>query len=775
MKKDLTDYDVKDIKKLEYPENVRKRPQMYIGPVDNNGILTCIREIVNNSVDEHLAGHCMNIWVELDSENTAFSVEDDGRGIPYEKEVLPLDKNPVMKTIFGELHAGRNFVKKTVYSTGINGVGSSCVNALSKEFTVLSKRDDKKDNRIIVFENGIPVRYESSIDDIKGRGTIVQAILDNDLFEKDAVIDYDKVHYMLKGIKSTCPKLNIFLDYNGFRHHITPLEDIIFTDEKQLIQPAIFDELTVNENTIRVSFDYVDRMDNEIHSFCNTIETTEGGTHVTGFKRALSQGLTQYINAKGLIKEKISSDDVYPGLRALVSVFTLEPKYSSQTKQKLTNTEVMGSVIVYLNEQLKIWLDANPKAVKVIADKIALSARARIAQKKALDAVRKDNVTSFVSSNAITKFSDCLSNNPEEAELFIVEGDSASGTVGVARNKYYQAIYRLKGKPLNVYGKDVNDSRKNNEIDDLFQLLKCGTGNNFDISKLKFGKIIILSDSDLDGSHIQMLLMTMFGSYFKPLIEAGRIYIGHAPLYRVTRKGHSPVYLQNESDFHQFVLDETAKLMDIKDDHANKEEVLKVLKKYNSDLDAIHKRTNIDKSTLEWILSYLKYDDEISDDDELPLDFDYDKNTFKMNKFVNNGVEEFLAFAVETPMSLLEELFEEVYDAYRFLKEIQFIYSKSDILIRDKVGFIYKVEEELSTKLKKSLTILRMKGLGESDAEDLEATTINPANRKLTQITLDGIDDVNSLMNDFMGSNIDFRKEFLVDAIKQSDLNDLAD
>lgn len=901
-----TKYDIDSIKTLKYPDNVRKRPEMYIGPTNENGILTCFREILNNSVDEHLAGFCNTIDITV--ENGVYIIKDNGRGVPFELDGKFKGK-PILETIFGELHAGRNFVKKEVYSTGINGVGSSCVNALSTRFEVISCREGKEAH--ITFEKGIKTSYQLK-SSTKSSGTTVQFVLDSEIFtiQNDTIVE--GIVMMISGLKYACPNLTINLTIDKMVLDVPSIDNITFDDKDNWVGDAVYLPSTrINDTEVKIAFRFDDTLNGgNIKSYCNTIETSEGGTHVTGFKRALSAVLSTYINDNKLIKEKFTPDDIYQGLNALVSVFVLEPKYSSQTKQKLTNPNVMGDVVSYLNHQLKIWLDSNPKDIKLIANRIALSAKARIAQKRALENVKKDSTTSLLNSGAITKFSDCLSNDPEITELFIVEGDSANGTVGVARNKFYQAVYRLKGKPLNVYGNDVTKSRSNKEIDDLFQILKCGTGRNFDIEKLKFGKIIILSDKDVDGclsgdtyvqtvedgliriddlyntyankpfkvyawdiendqkveawahspsikttvkrylkitcddgttvsstkkhlflmndlkykraheliiddvfsngksiiglewiytdrpknmwditveeyhnfllegdivshnSHIQMLLMTLFGEYFKPLIEAGRIYVGKPPLYRVTRKGKDPIFIATDDDLVEFVRKERSKFIQI-DNMKNTEYAIALLDNVVSKINTLADKYDIDPKIIEYLLPQIKKEDEAEDTDELDVEFDFDNNTFSINKFVIMGNKEEFLFCNDISVTLLEDLLEDdLLDEYRLLMTEYRIRNTNGKDLLNDLGTVVSVGEHIQNTLNKTFTILRMKGLGESDADDLEVTTINPKTRSITKIYMsdDNIDDV---MNAFMGKGVDFRKQFLEENIQYADTDDL--
>lgn len=420
-------YDAKDIVQLPYPFSVQKRPQMYIGTTNSSGMLTCIREILNNSVDEHLAGFCDEIVVER-LDNFTFRITDNGRGVPFGKHD---SGDNALEVIFGELHSGRNFETKTVYSTGINGVGSACVNALSAVFQVQVYRGKK--SAAIEFQNGVKTDLEfNSVTKLfkrfKESSTSIAFELNQEFFKDDACVVNEDLETLLKetaylnsGLRITyinnVTDVNETFDFsNGVVEYLTEVT------ENPIVDIIGFDSDIINDTKVEVAFTY-NNSESEIASFCNTINTSDGGTHVTGFKRAISQKLLAYIKDNKLVKEKVTNEDIYDGLNAIVSVFVYEPTYTSQTKTKLDNTEVNGHVFSYFNQELTKWLDTNPNDVKVIAKKIDLTAKARLAQKRALENVKKDSNSSFLTSlSNIDKFSDCEEQMSGRTELFVVEG-----------------------------------------------------------------------------------------------------------------------------------------------------------------------------------------------------------------------------------------------------------------------------------------------------------------------------------------------------------------
>ena len=438
------EYTGKDIETLPFPSNVRVRPEMYIGPTDTNGMLTAIREIVNNSVDEFLAGYCNQIiLVKLGKDH--FKVIDNGRGVPFDLQDDGVTNT--LLTVFGSLHSGRNFKEKTVYSTGLNGVGSSVVNALSSVFAVTSRRN--KDFGTISFIEGTnskvvtgKIKNESQLDIKTPTGTSVQFKFDMKIFSgevtNEMLISYLKeVAYLNTNLKvvfldSTKPaEKELVFHYtdnnHGLQNYINDLADSFSNENSKssfLCDPVIFSK-TVDDNRVEVAFTYssnANNRDENIISFCNTIKTSDGGTHVTGFKRSFTQNLLDYITTNKLNgKVNLEADDLKSGLIVIVSVFTFNPKYSSQTKQKLTNTNVSGSVTKVCNEFIKDWTSKNGKVIKALTEVFMLNAKGRIAQQKALEQVKKESSTFISSVNDVNKYAPCIESG-DHCELFIVEG-----------------------------------------------------------------------------------------------------------------------------------------------------------------------------------------------------------------------------------------------------------------------------------------------------------------------------------------------------------------
>jgi DNA gyrase subunit B len=558
-----TNYSASNIQVLEGLEAVRKRPSMYIGDTGLKGLHHLVWEVVDNSIDEAMAGFCTEIDVTVNPDNSIL-VEDNGRGIPtdmHEKE-----KKSALEVVMTVLHAGGKFDKDTYkVSGGLHGVGVSCVNALSSVLTATVYRDGK------IFEQeyhrGIPQYPVRIAGESERRGTSVHFHPDAEIFTLSTEYNYETISNRLRelsflnpGIRLNLkdlrendetgnPKNNTFFSEVGLREFVEYLDS---TREK-LIPFPIYIENTKSEIPVQVALGYNTSYSENLVSYVNNINTHEGGTHVAGFRRALTRTLKGYAEKSGLLekaKVEISGDDFREGLTAVISVKVQEPQFEGQTKTKLGNSEAMGVVDTTVGEMLQNFLEENPREAKLIISKVILAAQARIAAKKAREMVQRKNVLS--GTGLPGKLADCSSSDPAVCELYLVEGDSAGGSAKQGRDRNFQAILPLRGKILNVEKAQEHKIYENEEIKNMITALGVTFGTPEDskalnLSKLRYHKLIIMTDADVDGSHIRTLILTFFFRYMRELIEQGYIYIALPPLYLV-KKGKEERYCWNEDE-----------------------------------------------------------------------------------------------------------------------------------------------------------------------------------------------------------------------------------
>jgi len=533
-------YSAHSIQVLKGLEAVRKRPGMYIGSTGIDGLHHLVYEVVDNSVDEAMQGHCTEILVVLEK-NDIVRVEDNGRGIPV--DIHPTEGVSTLELVMTKLHAGGKFDKKSYkVSGGLHGVGVSVVNALSTWCEVFVHRDGKiyyQKYRIGVPEEPVKVVGESS-----KRGTVVRFKADDTIFET-VTYNFDtlsnrlrELAFLNKGLKIsirderlTQPKVHEFLFEGGIISFVQYLNE----GKKVLHNDVIYLSGSRDDVEVEVAIQYNDTYNEMMFSFVNDINTREGGTHLVGFKSALTRTLNEYLKKSKLAKkleESLSGDDVREGLTAVLSVKVPNPQFEGQTKGKLGNSEVKGIVESLVNEQLELFLDQRPDIVTAILEKTVLAAKARIAARQARDATRRKNV--MESAGLPGKLADCSEKDPAKCELFIVEGDSAGGSAKMGRDRTFQAILALWGKMLNVEKTRIEKIISNEKLQPIIASIGAGIGDTFDISKIRYHKIIIMADADVDGSHIRTLLLTFFYRYMRELIERGHVYLAMPPLYKIT-------------------------------------------------------------------------------------------------------------------------------------------------------------------------------------------------------------------------------------------------
>ena len=560
-------YGADNITVLEGLEAVRKRPAMYIGDINTRGLHHLVYEVVDNSIDEALAGHCKNIFVTIHEDNSV-TVEDDGRGIPVDMHIK--EGRSALEVVMTVLHAGGKFDKDSYkVSGGLHGVGISVVNALSTQLIATISRDGKEYRQ--EFHIGIPQYPVKEIGPSDKRGTKVQFKPDASIF---TITEYNydtlaarmrELSYLNRGISiSISDERN--KDENGAAHSETFLSEgglrefVSFLDKTRqpLIPEVIYMEGSRDNVVVEVAFQYNDSYNENIHSYVNNINTIEGGTHVVGFRRALTRVFKTWATKNDLfknLKTEVSGEDFREGITCLVSVKVPEPSFEGQTKTKLGNSEVDGIVAGIVGEKLEYFLEENPREARIIVSKVILAATARLAAKKARELVQRKSVLG--GSGLPGKLADCSDKNPDACELYLVEGDSAGGTAKQGRNRAFQAILPLRGKILNVEKAMEHKIYENEEIKNIFTALGVSKGVEGDdkalnIVKLRYHKIIIMCDADVDGSHITTLILTFFFRHMKEMIEHGYIYIASPPLYLV-KKGNKQHYAWDDEQRKRFI------------------------------------------------------------------------------------------------------------------------------------------------------------------------------------------------------------------------------
>ena len=547
-------YGAEQIQVLEGLEAVRKRPGMYIGSTSVRGLHHMVYEIVDNGVDEALAGYCTEINLVIEPGNI-ISVQDNGRGIPV--EIHPKTHISTAETVYTVLHAGGKFGGDSGYkvSGGLHGVGASVVNALSEWVEVTIERDGGI--YTMSFERGKTVKKLEKIGESKKTGTKVRFLADNTIFES---LDYEyevlekrmrEIAFLTKGLKITIEdkreeeiKKAEFCYEGGLKSFVEYLNK-----NKEKIHPTPIYIEKAGEIPVEIAIQYTTSYSENIYTFVNNINTIEGGTHLEGFKRALTKVFNDYARSHNILKEKDSNlqgEDIREGITAVVSVKVKEPQFEGQTKTKLGNSEVTGVVQSMVNEALSTFLEENPQVAKAILEKCVSASRAREAARKARELVRKKS--NLETSTLPGKLADCSSKVADECEVYIVEGDSAGGSAKQGRDRKFQAILPLWGKMLNVEKARADKIYGNDKLNPVIVAIGAGIGSEFDITKIRYGKVIIMADADVDGAHIRTLLLTFFFRYMRPLIENGNVYLAQPPLYKLSKKGMEDVYCYTDED-----------------------------------------------------------------------------------------------------------------------------------------------------------------------------------------------------------------------------------
>lgn len=549
------DYGANQIQILEGLEAVRKRPGMYIGSTSARGLHHLVYEVVDNSIDEALAGYCTHIEVTIHKDNS-ITVTDNGRGIPVD---MHESGKPAVEVVLTVLHAGGKFGGSGYkVSGGLHGVGVSVVNALSTNMEVKVKRDGKIHE--ITFEKGVTKEPLKVVGQTDETGTLVHFVPDEEIFD-ETVYDYDTLRHRLRELSFLNRGITIILTDERpeevrqetfyFEGGISSFVEHLNRNKEVINPEPVYFNGTKDTTVVEIALQYNTSYSENIYSFVNNINTEEGGTHLAGFKSALTRAANDFARRQGIIKnneDNLVGEDIREGLTCVISIKLREPQFEGQTKTKLGNSEVRGIVDSIVSEGLSEYFEENPVISKKIIEKSIMASRAREAARKARELTRRKNALEV--SSLPGKLADCSVKDPEQAEIYLVEGDSAGGSAKQGRDRRFQAILPLRGKILNVEKARLDKILNNEEIRTMITAFGSGIGSEFDITKRRYGKIIIMTDADVDGAHIRTLLLTFFYRYMRPLIENGHVYIAQPPLYQI-RKGRSHWYTYSDEELAQ--------------------------------------------------------------------------------------------------------------------------------------------------------------------------------------------------------------------------------
>jgi len=746
----MANYGAENIKVLKGLEAVRKRPGMYIGDTGIKGLHHLIYEVVDNSIDEAMAGYANKIKVTIKKDGSVI-IEDNGRGIPV--DIHPQEKIPAATVVLTVLHAGGKFDNKTYkVSGGLHGVGVSVVNALSKKLIMTIKRDGKIYRQ--VFERGKPITDLEVIGETKETGTIIQFYPDEEIFET-TTFKSEILQKRLKELAYLNPNITIYFENenDGIKevyHFEGGIKDFVKTlTNKECITEVIYynEHFSDEEKSVdtEIALCYDSGYDEKVLSFVNNIRTPEGGTHESGFKAGLSKAIINYINKNMKLKEniKVIGDDVKEGLNAIVSVKMSEPQFEGQTKGKLGSSYIKPIVQKITYEYLTRYFEENPNTAKLIAEKAIAAAKSRIAAKRARELTRKQ--TKIGVGTLPGKLADCQTKNPDEAELYLVEGDSAGGSAKQGRDRYFQAILPLRGKILNTQKSSDSKVLSSEEIKNIITALGTGIGKDFDIDKIRYKKIIIMTDADVDGSHIQTLIMTFFFNHLREVIEKGYLYIAQPPLYRY-KKGKIEKYLKDDKELNEFLIEEGINYIEIED--IGKPELKELLKNASIYKILLEKLTN--RFGVPEVIRFLIENGNLEELEEYLKKFGFSIVSKHNNHYyiqTNRGLEE-----ITIDEKLLHHLlFIEAKKVYEKLKEY-----------KDRIkGDYLELLSEVIEKARKGAHIQRYKGLGEMNPEQLWDTTMDPENRVLLQVTLKDAENAAKKFELFMGNEVAPRREFI--------------
>lgn len=769
-------YSAKDIKVLEGLKAVRKRPAMYIGSTGEDGVNHLVYEVVDNCIDEVLAGFASNISVILKADGSA-KVIDDGRGIPV--DMHDKYKIPAVEVIMTKLHAGGKF-DDNVYkvSGGLHGVGVSVVNALSEFLEVKVHKNGKIYYQR--YEQGDPVTKLKVTGNTSDKGTTVIFKPDSEIFTETRKFNFDTISKRLRELAFLNAGTNItIIDEEEDKTHTFAYQGGIVSFVKYLNkgkeplhdQPIYF-EKEEDGITVEIAIEYNSGYSASIFSFANNINTREGGTHLSGFKTALTSCINNYIKKEMKDNIQLSGDDAREGLTAVISVKIPDPQFEGQTKTKLGNSEVKGIVTSIVNEKLSEFMEENPAISKKIIEKAIQASRAREAAKKARELTRRKGVLDV--STLPGKLADCIEKNAALCEIYLVEGDSAGGSAKLGRDRNFQAILPLKGKILNVEKARLDKILKNDEIRTIITALGCGVEDEFNLEKLRYHKTIIMTDSDVDGAHIRTLLLTFFYRQMPQLLEGGFVYIAQPPLYGV-KIGKSIQYIQKEEHLTDFLLGRGIKNAAIeRSSNATKisgdkdiREIMKLGAKYRS----LYRRALNKGYTLEDIknldvenLPMYKVEEA---DGEVKILYSEEEMKHLKQDFFRDVDEDTITEDEDFKVIDLWELKPLISTRENLLKKgIDIDAEDYSVLWNDEEtdaepGSLFTVLEKIKQKGTKGINVQRYKGLGEMNPGQLWETTMEPGTRKLLKVKLDDAIEADKIFTTLMGDKVEPRRNFI--------------
>ncbi|HZR18545.1 MAG TPA: DNA topoisomerase (ATP-hydrolyzing) subunit B [Verrucomicrobiae bacterium] len=808
----LEKYDASKIDKLEGLEAVRKRPGMYIGDPDERGLHHCVFEVLDNSIDEHLAGYCSKIEVTIHVDGSV-SIRDNGRGIPV--DMHPKWNMPAVELVLTNLHAGGKFGQGAYkYSGGLHGVGAKCVNALSDWFKVEVSRDGKV--YAMQFARGVTTEKLQVIGKSKGTGTLITFKPDATIFTITTEFKFEILANRLRELAFLNPGIEIVLTDDRSEkserfYYKEGIEEFVkqLGRNKQVLHPKpIVISRQKDEVFVDCVMQYTDSYNDQILCFANSIPNPDGGTHLTGFRSALTRAINQYAKQNNLLKEKdpaISGDDVREGLVCVLSVKLPNPRFESQTKVKLVNTEIDGVVSSVVYDGLMTHFDAHPPVAKKVIEKGLLAARAREAARKARETVRKGALTG---GGLPGKLADCSDRDPANTELYIVEGDSAGGSAKQGRDRKFQAILPIRGKLINVEKARLDKVLQNNEIRTMITAVGTGIGDGdsegaFNLEKLRYHKIIIMTDADVDGSHIRTLLLTFFYRQMPELVKRGFVYIAQPPLYQIARKKRVE-YVDDDAQLNRILIQlgtEEVALRNVADEKELSEkhlseilELLEALDKYANGLrrkggDFAVYLEHRDPASNEWPQHLVK----VRQGNEESVHYFHDNEDLARFAEENPDLDLGLSGDEESDTAIVERSkngstrrgrHEELYERHAIKDLIEKLaqkgfkmehYSAQDKPLfeiiegegdKQQVRPLFSIPEILSAVKevgRRGLSVKRFKGLGEMNPKELFETTMNPSRRKLLRVDLTDAVEAEEMFTKLMGEEVEPRRQFIED------------